>query len=91
MAPRFLECGCKVFDDGGTIMCSDHIYEYNSIVTEGKMGKVIEFRTKPDIELGEIIEVEQAVKHISKLFTKEELAEIRRELEEMETNKHHGG
>lgn len=29
MASRFLECGCKKFDDGGVILCPQHIYEYD--------------------------------------------------------------
>lgn len=29
MAPKFLVCGCKIFTDGGIIMCPEHAYEYN--------------------------------------------------------------
>lgn len=62
------------------------------------MGKLLEFKRKEEREAdanaaleGNDNGADQAVKHIASLFTKEELAEIRKELEETETNKHHGG
>lgn len=58
------------------------------------MGKLLEFKRKPDIQTDEALEgpnADQALKQVTSLFTKEELDEIRRELEEMETTQHHGG
>lgn len=54
------------------------------------MGRLIPFKRKaaPVIEP---ISADQALKQIKALFTKEELDEIRKTLEQMETENHHGG
>lgn len=81
MAPTFLACGCKRFDDGGIIFCGQHAFEYNE--RKNAVGKVLEFKRPQQPEPPTVLEADQAIKQVSKLFTKEELAIIQEDLKKI--------
>jgi hypothetical protein len=50
MASKFLTCGCKVFSDGGTILCGQHAFEYNE--KRKDVGKVFTQVIRPEDQDG---------------------------------------